>query len=189
MCLKQNTLQTAASSDATQSVLPRRAGNYRSVIGVCLFLLGAIWLVFGQTVRYGFINYDDDRYVFENPQVIQGLNLKGIVWVFTHSVMANWDPIDDDVAHAGLPVLRFTRRWPSFDQSPAPCGNCHSPVSDFATDDSRPVAQRFCGGGVCHPSAAGGIRGLGGGTQGCFERTVLHAYDRGLCALRARRDE
>ena len=93
MSLKQNSLQTGASSDATQSALPRGAGNYRSVIGVCLFLLGAIWLVFGQTVRYGFINYDDDRYVFENPQVIQGLNLKGIEWAFTHSVLANWHPL------------------------------------------------------------------------------------------------
>jgi tetratricopeptide (TPR) repeat protein len=50
-------------------------------------------LVFGQTVRYGFINYDDDRYVFENPQVVQGLNLKGIEWAFTHSVLANWHPL------------------------------------------------------------------------------------------------
>ena len=50
-------------------------------------------MVFGQTLGHGFVNYDDDQYVYENPQVIHGLNLKGIEWAFTHSVMANWHPL------------------------------------------------------------------------------------------------
>jgi tetratricopeptide (TPR) repeat protein len=93
MSLKQQTLQTAPSNDATQPALPVGSGNYRAVFGVCAFLVGAIWVVFGQTLGHEFVNYDDNQYVYENPQVIHGLNLKGIEWVFTHRVMANWHPL------------------------------------------------------------------------------------------------
>ena len=93
MSLKQKTLQPAPSNDATQPALPIGSGNYRAVFGVCVFLLGAIWVVFGQTLGHGFVNYDDGQYVYENPQVIHGLNLKGIEWAFTHNVMANWHPL------------------------------------------------------------------------------------------------
>ena len=34
------------------------------VLGVCIFLAAITWLVFGQTLRHEFINYDDDQYVF-----------------------------------------------------------------------------------------------------------------------------
>jgi hypothetical protein len=87
MSLKQKKLQTAPP------ILPVGSGNYRAVFGVCTFLVAIIWLVFGQTLGHGFVNYDDDRYVYNNPQVIHGLNLKGIEWAFTHSVMANWHPL------------------------------------------------------------------------------------------------
>ena len=93
MNLKQKTLQTASSNYATQPTFPVGSGNYRTVFGVCVFLVGAIWLVFGQTLGHEFVNYDDDQYVYKNPQVIHGLNLKGIEWAFTHSVMANWHPL------------------------------------------------------------------------------------------------
>jgi hypothetical protein len=50
-------------------------------------------VVFGQTLGHGFVNYDDDRYVYKNPHVIHGLDLKGVEWAFTHSLMANWHPL------------------------------------------------------------------------------------------------
>ena len=60
---------------------------------MCVFLLAAVWLVFGQTLGYGFVNFDDGTYVYDNPQVVHGLNLKGIEWAFTHSVAGNWHPL------------------------------------------------------------------------------------------------
>jgi protein O-mannosyl-transferase len=93
MSLKQKTLQTAPPNDATQPTLPVESGNRRAIFWVCLFLAGAVWAVFGQTLGYGFVNYDDGQYVYNNPQVIHGLNLKGIEWAFTHSLMANWHPL------------------------------------------------------------------------------------------------
>ncbi|MGA2787102.1 MAG: tetratricopeptide repeat protein [Verrucomicrobiota bacterium] len=69
-----------------------RNGN-GAVFGVCVLLVVAVWLVFGQTMRYGFVNCDDGPYVYENTQVVKGLTLAGIVWAFTHSHASNWHPL------------------------------------------------------------------------------------------------
>jgi protein O-mannosyl-transferase len=50
---------------------------------ICLLLALAVGMVFGQTVRYGFINYDDDIYVYENPAVTRGLDLDEIARMLT----------------------------------------------------------------------------------------------------------
>ena len=49
-----------------------------TVLGVCIFLTAIVWVVFGQTLHHEFVNFDDDQYVYENPQVIHGLTLHGI---------------------------------------------------------------------------------------------------------------
>ncbi|MGO9587298.1 MAG: tetratricopeptide repeat protein, partial [Limisphaerales bacterium] len=63
------------------------------VPGVCLFLAAIIWVVFSQTLAYEFVNFDDNDYVYENPAVTRGLNLKGVEWAFAHSVEFNWHPL------------------------------------------------------------------------------------------------
>ena len=64
-----------------------------TVPGVCIFLAAVVWVVFGQTLRHDFVNYDDDVYVYENPEVTQGLTLRGIVWAFSHVYAGNWHPL------------------------------------------------------------------------------------------------
>jgi tetratricopeptide (TPR) repeat protein len=51
---------------------------------VCICLVLAVWVVFGQTLRHEFVNYDDQVYVYENPRVTGGLTPGGVVWMFTH---------------------------------------------------------------------------------------------------------
>jgi tetratricopeptide (TPR) repeat protein len=63
------------------------------VSGICIFLAAIIWMVFGQTLRFGFVNFDDPKYVYENPAVTGGLSLKGTAWSFTHVHAANWHPL------------------------------------------------------------------------------------------------
>ena len=58
-----------------------------------VFLAAITWLVFGQTLRHDFLNYDDNRYVYENPEVTSGLTLHGIVWAFTNRHANNWHPL------------------------------------------------------------------------------------------------
>ncbi|HMG03856.1 MAG TPA: tetratricopeptide repeat protein [Chthoniobacterales bacterium] len=53
----------------------------------------AVWLVFGQTLQYDFVNYDDPSYVYENPNVSKGLTVGGVEWAFTHSHARNWHPL------------------------------------------------------------------------------------------------
>jgi tetratricopeptide (TPR) repeat protein len=62
-------------------------------IAVCIFLTAIIWNVFGQTLSHEFINFDDDRYVYENTQVSSGLTLDGFKWLLTHSHASLWHPL------------------------------------------------------------------------------------------------
>ena len=80
---------TAPQSQSRPVVLHRRW----IVPGVCLFLVAITWLVFGQTLGYPFVNFDDGAYVVKNPQVNRGLTIDGIVWAFTHFHASNWHPL------------------------------------------------------------------------------------------------
>jgi tetratricopeptide (TPR) repeat protein len=62
-------------------------------LAVCLFLALAVWIVFGQTRHHGFVNYDDNVYVYENPAITNGLTLHGAAWAFTHRQDVNWHPL------------------------------------------------------------------------------------------------
>jgi tetratricopeptide (TPR) repeat protein len=64
-----------------------------TIVAICVFLAAITWLVFGQTLRHEFINYDDDTYVYKNAEVIGGLSLHGVIWAFTHSHSNNWHPL------------------------------------------------------------------------------------------------
>ena len=52
-----------------------------------------IWLVFGQTLSYQFINFDDTLYVTANPLVTAGLTPHGIARVFTHFETRFYTPL------------------------------------------------------------------------------------------------
>ncbi|MGB8356481.1 MAG: tetratricopeptide repeat protein [Chthoniobacteraceae bacterium] len=61
--------------------------------GVVVFLAVIVWVVFGQALGFGFINYDDPENVSRNAAVIAGLGWKGIAWAFTHTVVGRWAPV------------------------------------------------------------------------------------------------
>ncbi len=64
-----------------------------AIIVTCVGLLALTWGVFVQTLHYGFINYDDNNYVYQNPNVIAGFNLDGIRWAFANIQSSNWLPL------------------------------------------------------------------------------------------------
>jgi tetratricopeptide (TPR) repeat protein len=68
----------------------------RSKIGtsllLCVVLAALTWAVFGQTIDYGFVNYDDDT-VYQNPYITNGFTLRGLAWVTTHVYSNNWQPL------------------------------------------------------------------------------------------------
>jgi protein O-mannosyl-transferase len=63
------------------------------VPGVCILLAAMVWVVFGQTLGFGFVNLDDNTYIYDNPVVQKGLTFPGIVWAFTHVWASNWHPL------------------------------------------------------------------------------------------------
>jgi tetratricopeptide (TPR) repeat protein len=70
------------------------SGNDRRItIAVCIFLTAIVWVVFGQTLGHDFVNFDDDRYVYENPEVSRGLTIDGLKWLLTHSHASLWHPL------------------------------------------------------------------------------------------------
>lgn len=68
---------------------PRRA----VVIAVCGLLVLAVAAVFGQVGCCGFVNYDDDLYVYDNPHIARGLTAEGVTWIVTHPHCGNWHPL------------------------------------------------------------------------------------------------
>lgn len=62
-------------------------------ITVGLGLALAVWLAFGESLRNGFVNYDDNRYVYENAVVQQGVTLSGIRWALTYGEIGHWHPL------------------------------------------------------------------------------------------------
>ncbi len=63
------------------------------IVCVCIVLAVLTCIVFGQTLRHDFVNYDDPRYVYQNPKITSGLNIASIVWAFTHIHSENWHPL------------------------------------------------------------------------------------------------
>src|SRR5206468_10398768 len=57
-----------------------------------VFLIALTWIVFGQTLRHDFVNYDDPRYIYQNTRITHGLDLAGIAWALTHIHAENWRP-------------------------------------------------------------------------------------------------
>jgi tetratricopeptide (TPR) repeat protein len=56
-------------------------------------LLVVTFLAYAPVLKCGFVNYDDDVYVTNNPKLQLGLTGPGIEWACTAVVSANWHPL------------------------------------------------------------------------------------------------
>jgi Flp pilus assembly protein TadD len=79
----------------TNSQTAREAGNAATLqaVCVCFLLVLAVLVVFGQTAHFGFVNYDDPLYVYENAQLSSGVSLKGVAYAFTHVECSLYHPL------------------------------------------------------------------------------------------------
>jgi Flp pilus assembly protein TadD len=60
---------------------------------VCLVLAAITLAIYNPVTHHPFVNYDDDRYVTENPHIRQGLTVDTIAWALTSTEQANWHPL------------------------------------------------------------------------------------------------
>ena len=73
----------------------------------CVMLAAVTLLVFSQTLSNGFVHFDDDSYVLENPAVREGLTANSIKYACTTYDLGNWIPLtwlsyELDVALRGM---------------------------------------------------------------------------------------
>jgi len=62
-------------------------------IAIYCALAALIWMTFGHAVGHPFVNYDDQEYVYENPQITAGLTTPGVAAAFTQFHARNWHPL------------------------------------------------------------------------------------------------
>ena len=60
---------------------------------IVAILLLATLALYGRTVGFDYVNYDDDQYVYENEHVLNGLSPGGIRWAFVTGEASNWHPL------------------------------------------------------------------------------------------------
>ncbi|HEY2738106.1 MAG TPA: glycosyltransferase family 39 protein, partial [Thermoanaerobaculia bacterium] len=60
---------------------------------IALALAAACLLVYSQAARFGFLNFDDNPYVTENPHVRSGLTAPNIAWAFGTIDYFYWQPL------------------------------------------------------------------------------------------------
>jgi len=69
----------------------RSPGKRNLVLGLLLVMV--VLAVYNPVSRNGFVGYDDEGYVTENPHVQAGLSWDTVSWAFTTREMANWHPL------------------------------------------------------------------------------------------------
>lgn len=65
----------------------------RLIPGLCLLLIIGIIAIYGRTVRYDFVAFDDQSHVVNNPMVPGGLTWEGFKWAFTTTHAGYWCPM------------------------------------------------------------------------------------------------
>ena len=58
-----------------------------------VLLVFAVVGVYGASLGYGFVGFDDPDYVTANPIVQRGLSADGVKWAFTTHAAQNWHPL------------------------------------------------------------------------------------------------
>jgi len=71
------------------SPAPAKPSDYFLPTAIALIVLA----VFSPVLWHDFINYDDDVFVFANPNVTSGITLESLRWAFTTAHEVNWIPL------------------------------------------------------------------------------------------------
>ena len=92
----------------------RRQRGWAWAVAIALVL--AVFAVFGQTLRFDYVNFDDNVCISDNPQVAGGLTRQGIVWAFTQRHQGLWQPLTWLSLMADREVFGRLPRWLHFTQ-------------------------------------------------------------------------
>ena len=93
-------MATVTAGHVVSGPTPQSPRPY-ALLAVCGLLLLAVALIFGKTLRYDFVNFDDDILVYENPMVARGLTAQGVALGLHHQRGQHVVSADLDLLHAG----------------------------------------------------------------------------------------
>ena len=80
---KQQNISPAKAAKAPGSHPPAIRDNPNLIAGICVALAIIVWMVFGQTSEFSFVNFDDDIDVYQNSAVIHGLTPGDVALAFS----------------------------------------------------------------------------------------------------------
>lgn len=72
---------------------PLFAGREKQKAVLCLALVTATLVFYNPAAHSGFITFDDDVYIVNNPHVRVGITWSTVKWAFTTFYAANWHPL------------------------------------------------------------------------------------------------
>ncbi len=81
------------SASAVKASESSPSGLFKSPLFLTLVLAVATVALYFPVHHHPYINYDDNDYVYLNPQVQSGLTLETVRWAFTTSTASNWHPL------------------------------------------------------------------------------------------------
>ena len=68
--------------------------NKRQILFLIIAAIVAMTVLsYAPIVHNGFVNYDDNQYVFNNPNVKGGITQRSIIWAFTNLNISYWHPL------------------------------------------------------------------------------------------------
>ena len=125
-------------------------------------------------------------YVYENPEVTKGADpCRSLAQAFTHREGGLWTPLVTISHMLDCQLYGLNAGGHHLTNVLLHLASVILLFLILRANDRSPLAQRVCGGGVCHPPAARGVRGVDRGAQGCAERAFLHAHIGSLSSLRS----
>jgi tetratricopeptide (TPR) repeat protein len=57
-----------------------------ALAALCVAVYAGVW-------SFGFVQFDDPQYVYQNPNIANGLTWRGLQWAFTTGYAMNWHPV------------------------------------------------------------------------------------------------
>jgi protein O-mannosyl-transferase len=77
---------------ASSSSKPFQSPGTRTLL-LCLLLTAVALAVYNPVTRNGFVTFDDNGYITNNPYVTRGLTWSTVTWAFTSYYESNWHPL------------------------------------------------------------------------------------------------
>jgi Tfp pilus assembly protein PilF len=70
-----------------------RFNKRQTLFFIIVAIVAVTVLSYAPIVHNGFVNYDDNQYVFNNPNVKGGITQQSIIWAFTNLNISYWHPL------------------------------------------------------------------------------------------------